>query len=189
MHPQTKTPLLLDEQTRSYGLMLLDRLKMQMTEPERYRKMLAKEAQPTAEQSWGGRYLSDMHPANSMPPDTLLPILMQQIEKLEATGDHIAQAEKILSTDAMHRVSSASSASTLQFFRANLTAQHQILLGLNRWLEAVILARFAADEGNKQATQKPICNAPYNTYSKYKKPKPSPQKEKNGNTGTAATAK
>ena len=156
MHPQTKTPLLLDGQTRSYGLMLLDRLKMQMNEPERYRKMLAKEAQPTAEQSWGGRYLSDMHPANSMSPDTLLPILMQQIEKLEATGNRIAQAEKILSTDAIHRVSSvsrASSASTLQFFRANLTAQHQILLGLNRWLEAVILARFAADEGNKQATE------------------------------------
>ena len=146
MHPQTKTPLLLDGQTRSHGLMLLDRLKMQMNEPERYRKMLAKEAQPTAEQSWGGRYLSDMHPANSMPPDTLLPILMQQIEKLEATGNRIAQAEKILSTDAIHRVSVS-----LQFFRANLTAQQQMLLGLNRWLEAVILARFAADEGNKQA--------------------------------------
>ena len=161
MHPQTKTPLLLDGQTRSYGLMLLDRLKMQMTEPERYRKMLAKEAQPTAEQSWGGRYLSDMHPANSMSPDTLLPILMQQIEKLEATGNRIAEAKlqlkggsaKKSSTDAMHRVSRASSASTLQFFRANLTAQHQILLGLNRWLEAVILARFAADEGNKQAAE------------------------------------
>ena len=155
MHSQTKTPLLLDGQTRSYGLMLLDRLKMQMNEPERYRKLLAKEAQPTASQSWGGRYLSDMHPANSMPPDTLLPILIQQIEKLEATGNRIAQAEEILSTDAIHRVSSASSVSsgnTLQFFQANLTAQQQMLLGLNRWLEAIILAQFAADESNSQAT-------------------------------------
>ncbi len=148
VHPQTKTPLLLDGQTRSYGLMLLDRLKMQMNEPERYRKMLAKEAQPTAEQSWGGRYLSDMHPANSMPPDTLLPILLQQIEKLEAAGNRIAQAEKILSTDAIHRVSIS-----LQFFQTNLTAQHQMLLGLNRWLEAVILAQFAVGEGNRQAAE------------------------------------
>jgi hypothetical protein len=28
-----------------------------------------------------------------------------------------------------------------------------MMLGLNRWLEALILARFAADEGNKQATE------------------------------------
>ena len=149
MHPQTNSPLLLDGQTRSYGLKLLDRLKMQMTEPEQYRKLLAKEAQPTASQSWGGRYLSDMHPANSMSPDTLLPVLMQQIEKLEAAGNRISQAERNLSTESMNRVSTSD---TLQFFRTNLTAQHQMLLGLNRWLEAVILAQFAADEGNPQAS-------------------------------------
>ena len=158
IHPQTNTPLLLDGQTRSYGLNLLNRLKMQITEPERYRRMLEKESEESVEQRWATTSLSDMHPANGMPPDTLLPILLQQIEKLEATGNRIAQAEKDLSTDAIHppwtrRVSSASSGSPLQFFRANLTAQQQMLLGLNRWLEAVILARFAADEGNKQAAE------------------------------------
>ncbi len=154
MHLQTNSPLLLDGQTRSYGLKLLDRLKMQLTEPEQYRKLLAKEAQPTASQSWGGRYLSDMHPANSMSPDTLLPILLQQIEKLEATGERITQAEKNLSTDAIYPpwTRRFSSGNPLQFFRTNLLAQHQMLLGLNRWLEAVILAQFAADEGNRQAS-------------------------------------
>ena len=156
IHPQTNTPLLLDGQTRSYGLNLLNRLKMQLTEPERYRRMLEKESEESVEQRWATTSLSDMHPANSMPPDTLLPILMQQIEKLEAAGNRIAEAEQQLkkgaaknsSTDAIHRVS----ISTLQFFRTNLLAQHQMLLGLNRWLEAIILAQFAADESNSQAT-------------------------------------
>ncbi len=157
IHPQTNTPLLLDGQTRSYGLNLLNRLKMQLTEPERYRQMLEKESEKSVEQRWAATSLSDMHPANSMPPDTLLPILTQQIERLEAAGNRIAEAEQQIekgatknpSTEAPRRVST----SALQFFRANLLAQHQMLLGLNRWLEAVILARFAADEGNKQAME------------------------------------
>ena len=154
IHPQTNTPLLLDGQTRSYGLNLLNRLKMQLTEPERYRRMLEKESEKSVEQRWATTSLSDMHPANGMPPDTLLPILLQQIEKLEAAGNRIAQAEKDLSTDAINRVSMrrVSPNGPLQFFRANLLAQHQMLLGLNRWLEAIILAQFAADESNSQAT-------------------------------------
>ena len=140
IHPQTNTPLLLDGQTRSYGLNLLNRLKMQLTEPERYRRMLEKESEKSVEQRWAATSLSDMHPANGMPPDTLLPILLQQIEKLEATGNRIAQVEPQIA------------GAPLSFFKANLVAQHQMLLGLNRWLEAIILAQFAADESNSQAT-------------------------------------
>ncbi len=141
LHEKTGTPLLLDGQTRSYGLKVLDRLKMQLTEPAQYRKMLAKEqkSEQTVEQSWGSRYLSDMHPASGMDPDEVLPHLSAQIQHLESVGERIESVEKQLAGD------------TLQFFRTNLIAQHQMLLGLNRWLEAVILARFAMDEGNKQA--------------------------------------
>ena len=140
IHPQTNTPLLLDGQTRSYGLNLLNRLKMQLTEPERYRRMLEKESEESVEQRWATTSLSDMHPANGMPPDTLLPILLQQIEKLEAAGNRISQVEPQIA------------GAPLSFFQANLVAQHQMLLGLNRWLEAIILAQFAADESNSQAT-------------------------------------
>lgn len=165
MHETTGTPLLLDGQTRSYGLNLLNRLKMQVTEPEKYRQLMAKESDPTVEQQWAKTSLSDMHPANSMTPDELLPLLTQQIEKLNATGNRITEAEQQIegsttnnpSTDAIHppwtrRVSRVSPSNTLQFFRTNLLAQQQILLGLNHWLEAVILAQFAADEGNPQAS-------------------------------------
>ncbi len=165
MHPTTGTPLLLDGQTRSYGLNLLKRLEMQVTEPKKYREMIDRESGPTVEQRWAKTSLSDMHPANRMTPDELLPILTQQIEKLEATGNRITQAEQQIegssannsSTDAPRprltlRVSRVSPSNISQFFQANLAAQQQMILGLNRWLEAVILAQFAADEGNQQAS-------------------------------------
>ena len=161
-HKTTDTPLLLDGQTRSYGLNLLNRLEMQLVEPERYQKMLAKKSQPSVEQRWAKTSLSDMHPANRMSPDELLPILTQQIERLEATGNRIAQAEQQLEdgsaknsrTDAKHPpwIRRVSMSNASQFLRTNLLAQQQMLIGLNRWLEAIILAQFALDEGNPQAS-------------------------------------
>ena len=139
IHQKTGTPFLLDGQTRSYGRRLLNRLKMQFNEPGQYRQVLAQEAKKTAVQTWGSRYLSDMHPARGMPPHELIPSLQRQIRSLEGLEDSIDQVEGRLRGD------------TLQFFRVNLKAQHHILLGLNRWLEAVIQARFAADEGNIKA--------------------------------------
>ena len=138
MHEKTGTPLLLDGQTKSYGLRLLNRLKMQISKPERYRRVLATEAKKTAEQTWGSRYLSDMHPARGMAPDELLPVLKQQIGSLEDMKGNIEQVEAQLSGH------------TLQFFSVNLKAQYRILLALNRWLEAIIQAQFAADEGDME---------------------------------------
>ncbi|MEM6845298.1 MAG: glycosyl hydrolase 115 family protein [Bacteroidota bacterium] len=139
IHETAEVPLLLDGQTRSYGYKVLNRLKMQMEQPEQYQEMLAQELKPTVESTWGSRYLSDMHPANSLPPDEVLVPLQQQIQSLEGMEGSLEQAASQLTGD------------TLQFFRTNLIAQHEILIGLNRWLEAVILARLAMDEENSMA--------------------------------------
>ena len=139
MHETSGVPLLLDGQTRSYGYKVLHRLKMQVEQPEKYQEILAQEATPTVESTWGSRYLSDMHPANSLSPDEVLTLLQQQIQSLEGMEGSLVQAADQLTGD------------TLQFFQTNLVAQHKILLGLNRWLEAVILSRLAMDENNTMA--------------------------------------
>ncbi|MGD1892497.1 MAG: glycosyl hydrolase 115 family protein [Cyclobacteriaceae bacterium] len=139
VHERAKVPLLLDGQTRSYGNKVLSRLTMQLKQPEKYQELLAREAKPTVESTWASRHLSDMHPANGLPTDEVLLPLQQQIQSLEGMEGSLEQAENQLTGD------------SLQFFRTNLVAQHKILLGLNRWLEAVILARLAVDEGNRMA--------------------------------------
>ena len=140
-HETADVPLLLDGQTRSYGYKVLNRLKMQITQPEEYRQMLAREATLTEEATWGSRYLSDMHPANGLPPHEVLVPLQRQIQSLEGMEGSIEQATSQLDGD------------TLRFFHTNLVAQHQMLLGLNRWLESVILARLAVDEKNRRAAR------------------------------------
>ena len=139
IHEKTTSPFLLDGQTRSFGLRLLNRLKVQLNEPERYRRILATEAKKTMEQTWGSRYLSDMHPAKDTPPDALLPHLQEQIKLLENVMPGITAAEERLTGDTLH------------FFQANLKAQHHILLGLNRWLEAVIQGGEAINAGDREA--------------------------------------
>ena len=139
-HPESGVPLLLDGMTRNYGDRVLNRLKMQIERPEEYQNQLNQEAKKSEASTWGSRYLSDMHPANSLPPDKLLIPLQQQIQHLEGMEGSLEQSANRLNGD------------TLQFFQTNLVAQHQMLLGLNRWLEAVILARLAMDEDNPIAT-------------------------------------
>ena len=147
MHPETGTPILLDGQSRSYGLRLLRRLRMQLAEPSKYREMLSREAKKTPEQTWGNRYLSDMHPARSLSPAELLPYLKAQIKAFEEVHQEIEEVKGQLEEE------------RLQFFRVNLEAQCRILLSLNLWLEDAIEARLAADEGGRQACKQKLQQA------------------------------
>ncbi|WKN43855.1 glycosyl hydrolase 115 family protein [Tunicatimonas pelagia] len=146
-HKTLGVPLLLDGQIRSYGYKVLNRLKMQVEQPEKYQEILAQEATPTVESIWASRHLSDMHPANSLPPEEVLVPLQQQIQSLEGMEGSLEQAASQLSGD------------TLLFFQTNLVAQHKILLELNRWLEAVVLSRLAMDENNAMAASMHLLRA------------------------------
>ncbi len=139
VHETSGVPLLLNGMTRNYGGGVLNRLKIQIEQPEAYQKTLARRSQPSEASTWGSRYLSDMNPGGSFTPDEMMVPLRRQIEALEGMEGSVDRVAKQLSGD------------TLRFFQANLVAQHGMLLGLNRWLEAVILARFAVDEGNPMA--------------------------------------
>jgi hypothetical protein len=74
-----------------------------------------------------------------MAPDTLLMHVLQQTDKLSRVEANVKNASTLLSGD------------TLTFLETNLLAQHKIMYGLSLWLELLLKAQLALEEGNLQA--------------------------------------
>ena len=127
-------PLLLDGQTRQYGLKLIDRLKMQIENPAEYEKVLTSEKDLTIEQSWGASHLGDMHVANQLSPAALLPVVEKQAEHFASMSKPLYDLNKEMQGD------------QLRFLNVNLYAQQITMLALNKWLIGLINARLAYDE-------------------------------------------
>lgn len=147
IHETTGTPFLLDGQTRSFGKKVLDDIKLQLNDPQKFERLKIQQTQNSEVQTWGSKYLSDMHPESGMAPPELLPYLQEQIQDFEAINENIAEVERQLEGD------------TLKFFQVNLKAQHQIILSLNLWLEDVILAQLTLDKGNVQESYQHLLDA------------------------------
>ena len=147
LHPITNSPMLLDGQTRSFGLSALRDIRLQLTDPEKYAAQQEARQKMTEEKTWGTRYLSDMHPGTEMTADTLLRHVLQQTDQLGRVESYMKNVLPLLSGD------------TLTFFENNLLAQQKIMYGLSLWLEFILKAQLALEEGNQQAAASHVSQA------------------------------
>lgn len=134
IHSETKTPYTLDGQMRSYGLRGLNDIVKQLNDPEAFAAELQKR-QKRSESDALGMNLSDAYPHRHMTSSEYLPAIEKQLAGLEKCFNLIPEVKSELSGD------------TLRFFENNYEAQVLILAGITEWLQNILEANIALQNG------------------------------------------
>jgi len=137
LHDKQQVPMLLDGQTRSFALNTLKNLTLQISDPEKYQATEQKAKQASLESSWGTTSLGDAHPQPANRQELLAKVQQQR------SGHQIALKETL-------DLLSGLNAGQRRFLETNLVSQLKIMLGLEDWLIAILLAKNATDEGKKE---------------------------------------
>jgi len=134
IHDGRKVPFLLDGQSRSVGLNMLNQLKKQISQPEQYYADRRKKAVVTAESEWGRTSLGDMHPQEA-DSARLAEKINLQWAGLQQTGQLIQKAAVSMQPEQR------------QFLESNLLIHQQFMLSLTEWLANLQRAKQAENAG------------------------------------------
>ena len=133
-----RTLALMDGQTRGAGLGILNQMKKQIRDPAAYAAEQKREREASAEKTWGQIALRDMGAGFSDQGRELAAVRRQKkgCARAESLADKVLPQLK---------------ADEKAFFRTNFLSHVKIMLGLETWLENVLLAQAAigAEETGK----------------------------------------
>jgi hypothetical protein len=134
------TLALTDGQTRGVGLNTLNEIKSQLKDSAEYFAALRIKREKSEESKWGSTALSDMAGGFSSDEENLLAI-KKQIQGFESAE---VLAKKVAPTlPAFQR----------EYLTVNMTSNIQVMLGLCRWLENIMMAKIAMNRGNYQPVE------------------------------------
>ena len=131
-----KTLALMDGQTRGLGLGILNQIKKQVEDPAGYAAEQKRKQQQSAESTWGSKALGDMRGGYSERD--------QQLTAVQRQISGFAKADS-LAASILPDLKDEEKA----FFITNFISHVKIMLGLERWLENVILAQEAIEDDRR----------------------------------------
>uniref|UniRef100_UPI003593045A glycosyl hydrolase 115 family protein n=1 Tax=Persicitalea sp. TaxID=3100273 RepID=UPI003593045A len=136
-----RTLALMDGQTRSAGLGILNGMKKQIKDPTAYAAEQKRKREESAERKWGSTALGDMRVGYSEREAQLAAVRRQKVGFAKAD----ALSAEILPVLQDHEKT---------FFQNNFVSHVKIMLGLETWLENMILAQEAVDKAQLKSAAK-----------------------------------
>ncbi len=139
LHDSQQVPMLLDGQIRSFATAQLTGLQKQISNPGKYEKERVRNQQPKGDAApkKDALAISDAHPKPQDDNELLEKVLLQKSRHSETLGKAL-------------EISQALDGEQSELLNTNLVAHLKIMIGLEDWLIAVLKAREAWNDGDKE---------------------------------------
>lgn len=145
LHDTQQVPMLLDGQTRSFALGLINELKKYLNDPVEFQKSREEHEKNKYQARDATLAINDAHP-KPQDDDELLDKVISQKQQ------HIAVLEMT------EKLIPSLDTKSADFLNTDLLAPLQIMIGLEEWLEALLLAKKALDQHNLQEVEVQLQN-------------------------------
>lgn len=145
LHDTQQVPMLLDGQTRSFALGLINELKKYLNDPVEFQKSREEREKNKYQARDATLAINDAHP-KPQDDDELLDKVISQKQQ------HIAVLEMT------EKLIPSLDTKSADFLNTDLLAPLQIMIGLEEWLEALLLAKKALDQHNLQEIEVQLQN-------------------------------
>lgn len=146
LNPEKTSLALMDGQIRGAGQSTLNKIKQQLKDSTAYFASLKAKREQSEESKWGSTALKDMGTGLSS-DEQMLATVGSQLDKLRKAE---AAADKLLPK---------LSGFEKQFFRENMVANIQMMVGMSGWLENITSARIAMMNRNYEPVPELLKNA------------------------------